>query len=60
MSQPAQWYKLKDETWGVKVRHQGMVGETVEVTNSKGEVKQAVLRERAAKFEDAELWSIEK
>ena len=54
----ATWYKLKDESWGVKVRFQGAPGMTVHVVNSKGEQKAVTLSERAAKFDDAELWRI--
>ena len=54
----ATWYKLKDETWGVKVRHDGQPGEQVEVTNKKGETKTVYLVGCAAKFDDAQLWSI--
>jgi hypothetical protein len=52
------WYKLKDGTWGVKIRHQGTEGEAIEVTNKAGEVKDAILGKRVAKFDDAELWSL--
>ncbi len=55
---PATWYKLKDESWGVKVRHQGQPGEQVEITNKKGESKTAYLNKCIAKFDDAQLWSI--
>lgn len=60
MTQQAEgsWYKLKDDSWGVKVRFEGQVGDTVVVTNSKGDSKTVVLAERAAKFDDAELWRI--
>ena len=54
----ATWYKLKDGTWGVKVRHDGKPGEQVEVTNKKGETKTAYLDKRVAKFDDAQLWSV--
>lgn len=54
----ATWYKLRDETWGVKVRHEGQPGEQVEVTNKKGETKTTYLGKRVAKFDDAELWSV--
>jgi hypothetical protein len=54
----ATWYKLRDETWGVKLRHQGEAGELVEVTNKKGETKTVYLGKRVAKFDDAELWSV--
>lgn len=54
----ATWYKLKDETWGVKVRHEGQEGEQVSVTNKKGETKTVWLNKRVAKFDDAQLWSV--
>ena len=54
----ATWYKLKDGSWGVKIRHDGQAGEQVEVTNKKGETKTVILGKRAAKFDDAQLWSI--
>lgn len=52
------WYKLKSGNWGVKIRHTGQVGDEVNVTNKKGESKVLWLSERAAKFDDAELWEI--
>jgi hypothetical protein len=55
----ARWYKLKDESWGVKIRFTGTPGIVVHVTNSKGEQKAVTLAQRAAKFDDAELWSIQ-
>lgn len=55
----ASWYKLKDDSWGVKIRFNGTPGIAVHVTNSKGEQKVVTLAERAAKFDDAELWRIE-
>jgi hypothetical protein len=54
----ASWYKLKDGTWGVKIRHDGQPGEEVTVTNKKGDSKQVFLNTRVAKFDDAQLWSI--
>jgi hypothetical protein len=54
----ATWYKLKDETWGVKVRHDGEQGQEVSVTNKKGETKTVWLNKRVAKFDDAQLWSV--
>ena len=54
----ATWYKLKDGTWGVKIRHDGQPGEEVEVTSKKGETKTVILGSRAAKFDDAQLWTI--
>jgi len=55
----ATWYKLKDDTWGVKIRYEGQAGEPVDVTNSKGETKTVMLARRVAKFDDAELWAID-
>jgi hypothetical protein len=54
----ATWYKLKDGTWGVKIRHDGQPGQQVEVTSKKGETKTVFLASRAAKFDDAQLWVI--
>ena len=54
----ATWYKLKDGSWGVKIRHDGQPGEEVTVTNKKGDSKKVFLNARVAKFEDAQLWSI--
>ena len=54
----ATWYKLKDETWGVKIRHDGKEGEQVQVTSKKGETKTVFLGRRVAKFDDAQLWSV--
>lgn len=54
----ASWYKLKSGDWGVKIKHDGQPGEKIEVTNSKGETKTLYLVERAAKFDDAQLWSV--
>ena len=54
----ATWYKLKDGTWGVKVRHDAQPGDQVEVTNKKGETKTVWLDSRTAKFDDAQLWSV--
>lgn len=54
----ATWYKLKDGTWGVKIRHDGQPGEEVTVTNKKGDAKRVFLNTRVAKFDDAQLWSI--
>jgi hypothetical protein len=53
-----QWYKLKDETWGVKIRFEGEPGEEILVTNKSGDTKTRWLVKRAAKFDDAELWSV--
>ena len=54
----ATWYKLKDGTWGVKIRHDGKPGEEVTVTNKKGDSRKVFLNARVAKFDDAQLWSI--
>lgn len=54
----ASWYKLKSGEWGVKIRHEGKAGEEVEVSNKKGEVKTVFLVNRAAKFDDAQLWEV--
>jgi len=54
----ASWYKLKDGTWGVKIRHDGRPGEEVAVINKKGDSKKVLLNTRVAKFDDAQLWSI--
>jgi hypothetical protein len=54
----ATWYKLKDGTWGVKIRHDGQPGEAVTVTSKQGKSKQVFLNARVAKFDDAQLWSI--
>lgn len=54
----ATWYKLKDGTWGVKIRHDGSENEQVKVVNKKGEEKTVWLVKRAAKFDDAQLWEI--
>lgn len=54
----ATWYKLKDGTWGVKIRHDGSENQEVKVVNKKGEEKVVYLVKRAAKFDDAQLWEI--
>ena len=54
----ATWYKLKDGTWGVKIRHNGEPNQQVSVTNKKGETKTVWLVARTAKFDDAQLWSV--
>jgi len=54
----ATWYKLKDGTWGVKIRHNGETNQQVSVTNKKGETKTVWLVARTAKFDDAQLWSV--
>jgi hypothetical protein len=54
----ASWYKLKSGVWGVKIRHDGQQGDAVNVTNKKGESKTVYLTNRAAKFDDAQLWEV--
>jgi|694.fasta_scaffold53437_9 hypothetical protein len=54
----ATWYKLKSGVWGVKIRHDGQPNEQIEVTNKNGETKTVYLVGCAAKFDDAQLWSI--
>ena len=54
----ATWYKLKDDSWGVKIRHDGQPGQEVTVTNKKGEERTVFLGKRVAKFDDAQLWSV--
>ena len=54
----ATWYKLKDGSWGIKIRHDGQPGEEIEITNKKRETKTVYLGKRVAKFDDAQLWSV--
>lgn len=55
----ATWYKLKDDSWGVRIKDaQGEPNQQIEVVNKSGETKIAVLGKRVAKFDDAELWTI--
>jgi uncharacterized protein YwqG len=54
------WYKLRDDTWGIKIKDgTGTAGTQVEVVNSKGKASTVTLNVRTAKFDDAELWSIQ-
>jgi hypothetical protein len=55
-----QWYKLKSGNWGVKIRFEGETGAEITVTTKDGKESQVVLGQRAAKFDDAELWEVEK
>jgi len=55
-----QWYKLKSGSWGVKIRFEGEAGAEITVVTKDGKESQVVLAQRAAKFDDAELWEIEK
>lgn len=55
----ATFYKLKDDSWGVRVKDfAGEPDMEVEVTTKAGETKTVILGKRVAKFDDAELWSI--
>lgn len=55
----ASFYKLKDETWGVRIKDfEGEANMEVEVVTKAGEPKNVILGKRVAKFDDAELWSI--
>lgn len=55
----ASFYKLKDDSWGVRVKEfAGEPDMEVEVTTKAGETKTVILNKRVAKFDDAELWSI--
>lgn len=55
----ATWYKLKDDSWGVRIKDaQGETNQQVEVVSKSGEAKIAILGKRVAKFDDAELWSV--
>ena len=55
----ASFYKLKDETWGVRLKDAtGEPNMAVEVTTKAGVTKTIILNKRVAKFDDAELWSI--
>lgn len=51
------WYKLKDGTWGAKLRSQANEGDCVMLTNKKGEETQVWLVKKIAQFPDASLWS---
>ena len=55
----ASFYKLKDETWGVRIKDfAGEANMEVEVVTKAGDPKNVILGKRVAKFDDAELWSI--
>ena len=55
----ASFYKLKDETWGVRLKDAtGEPNMAVEVTTKAGDTKTVILAKRVAKFDDAELWSL--
>jgi len=55
----ASFYKLKDDTWGVRIKDfEGEANMEVEVVTKAGDPKNVILGKRVAKFDDAELWSI--
>lgn len=55
------WYKLKDDSWGIKIKNgTGTAGNEIVVINKEGKESTVKLHTRTAKFDDAELWSIEK
>lgn len=55
----ASFYKLKDDTWGIRIKNgNGEPGLIVEVeVKSTGKTKNVTLGKRVAKFDDAELWT---
>lgn len=55
----ASFYKLKDDSWGVRIKEfAGEPNMEVEVTTKAGDTKTVILGKRVAKFDDAELWSL--
>lgn len=52
------WYKLKDGTWGAKLRHNAVVGDKVVLTTKTGKQSEVWLTRKIAEFPDASLWSI--
>ena len=52
------WYKLKDGTWGAKLRHAATEGEKVVLTTKDGKQSEVWLTRKIAQFPDASLWSI--
>jgi hypothetical protein len=55
----ASFYKLKDDTWGVRIKdYEGEPNMEVEVITKAGETKTVILNKRIAKFDDAELWTL--
>ena len=55
----ASFYKLKDDTWGVRIKDfAGEPDMEIEVITKAGEPKNVILGKRVAKFDDAELWSL--
>lgn len=56
----AQWSKLKSGDWGVRIRFTGQAGNDVVVVTKDGKESTAKLKSRVARFDDAELWEVEK
>jgi hypothetical protein len=56
----AQWCKLKSGNWGVRIRFEGKEGSQILVTTKDGKESAATLKSRVARFDDAELWEVEK
>ena len=55
----ASFYKLKDDTWGVRIKdYEGEPNMEVEVITKAGDTKTVILNKRIAKFDDAELWTL--
>lgn len=55
----ATYYKLKDETWGVKVKGGDVsTGDTVTVTMKSGGTKEEVIKNVIKRFDDAVLCSL--
>jgi len=52
------WYKLKDGTWGAKLRHVANEGERVILTTKDGKESEVWLQRKIAQFPDASLWSV--
>ena len=51
------WYKLRDGTWGAKLRHPANPGDCVMLVTKKGEEKPVWLISKVATFPDASLWT---
>jgi hypothetical protein len=49
------WYKLKDGTWGAKLRHAATEGEQVVLTTKDGKQSDVWLVRKIAQFPDASL-----
>jgi hypothetical protein len=52
------WYKLKDGTWGAKLRHAATEGDKVVLTTKDGKQSEVWLTRKIAQFPDASLWSV--